>query len=74
VSLPTRWVTLAPSSRWLVEIELVKFARYIRRSKLIIMAVIAGVSLVTNMAIGFVGAVTLYHAFRKWRPAYKYLG
>ena len=58
----------------LVGIELTKFARDIRKNELIIMALTAGVSLVTNMAIGFVAAIVVYHAFRKWKPASKYLG
>lgn len=58
----------------LVGVELTKFARDIRKNELIIMALTAGVSLATNMAIGFVAAITVYHAFRKWKPANKYFG
>jgi len=58
----------------LVGIELTKFARDIRKNELLIMALTAGVSLVTNMAIGFVSAIVVYYAFRKWKPANKYLG
>jgi len=59
---------------FLVGIQLTKFVRDIRKNELIIMAVTAGVSLLTNMAIGFVVAVAVYHAFRKWKLVNKYLG
>ena len=51
-----------------------QLARDIRKNELIIMALIAGVSLATNMAIGFAAGVTVYHIFRRWKPAKKYLG
>jgi MFS superfamily sulfate permease-like transporter len=58
----------------LVGIELTKFARDIRKNEFVIMALTAGLSLLTNMAIGFVVAAIIYHAFRRWKPAAKYLG
>ncbi len=58
----------------LVGVELTKFVRDIKKNELIIMTLTAGVSLLTNMAIGFVAAIVVYHAFRKWKPANKYLG
>jgi MFS superfamily sulfate permease-like transporter len=57
----------------LVGVELTKFVRDIRKNELVIMALTAGVSLLTNMAIGFVAAIVVYHAFRKWEPAKRYL-
>ena len=58
----------------LVGVELTKFARDIRKNELIIMALTAGISLLTNMAIGFCVAIAVYHAFRKWKPVARYLG
>jgi len=58
----------------LVGIELTKFARDIRKDELLIMALTAGLSLATNMAIGFGVAVVAYHALRRWKPAAKYVG
>lgn len=57
----------------LVGIQLTGFVRDIRKNELIIMALTAGVSLATNMAIGFVLAVTVYHCLRKWKAAAKYV-
>jgi MFS superfamily sulfate permease-like transporter len=58
----------------LVGVELVKFMSDVRRHELIIMILTAGLSLATNMAVGFIAAVTLYHILRKWKPAGKYIG
>lgn len=58
----------------LVGVELTKFVKDIKRDELLIMAVTAGLSLATNMAIGFVVAVVAYHALRKWKFAAKYVG
>jgi len=51
---------------FLVGIELTKFAKNIRRSEMPILALTVGVSLLANMAIGFVVAVGVYHILRKW--------
>lgn len=53
----------------LVGVELTKFARDIHKNELIIMALTTIISLTTNMAIGFVAAIIVYHTFRKWKPA-----
>jgi len=58
----------------LVGVQLTGFVRDIRKNELIIMALTAGVSLATNMAIGFVVAIAVHHAFRKWKSASEYLG
>ena len=58
---------------FLAGLQLTTFVRDIKRNELIIMALTAGISLLTNMAIGFVAAMVVYHAFRKWQPAAKYL-
>jgi MFS superfamily sulfate permease-like transporter len=57
----------------LVGVELTKFIRDIRKNELIIMSLTAGVSLLTNMAAGFVVGLVAYHATRKWDPAAKYI-
>ncbi|MFW6102322.1 MAG: putative sulfate/molybdate transporter [Chloroflexota bacterium] len=57
----------------LVGVQLTGFVRDIRKNELIIMALTAGVSLATNMAIGFVVAVTAYHCLRKWKASAKYV-
>jgi len=57
----------------LVGVQLTGFVRDIRKNELIIMALTAGVSLATNMAIGFVVAVILYHSLRKLKAAAKYV-
>jgi MFS superfamily sulfate permease-like transporter len=57
----------------LVGVELTRFVRDIKRNELIIMVLTAGISLLTNMAVGFLLAMAVYHAFRKWQPAVKYL-
>ncbi len=57
----------------LVGVELTKFVRDIKKTELFIMALTAGLSLLTNMAIGFVVAVVVYHSLRKWKAAGKYV-
>jgi MFS superfamily sulfate permease-like transporter len=57
----------------LVGVELTKFAKDIRKNELIIMAVTAGVSLLTNMAIAFLVAMVIYHLSGKFRLATKYI-
>jgi len=42
-----------------------KFARAIKRLQIIIMALTVGVSLLTNMAIGFVVVMLVYHTIRR---------
>lgn len=58
----------------LVGVELTKFIKDIKRHELIIMALAVGLSLLTNMAIGFVVAMAAHHILRKWTPAAKYVG
>jgi MFS superfamily sulfate permease-like transporter len=57
----------------LVGIELTKFVRDIRWSEAPIMALTAGVSLATNMAIGFVVAVAVYQASARWGKGNRYI-
>ena len=57
----------------LVGIELVKFARDIKLKEIAIIALTVGLSLATNMAIGFVVAVVAYHALRRWGKGKKYI-
>ncbi len=58
----------------LVGIELTKFARNIRLRETPILTLTVGVSLLTNMAIGFVVAMGVYHIIRKWGKDKRYLG
>jgi len=67
-------MSIIGSMMFLAGLQLTTFVRTIKRSELIIMALTAVVSLLTNMAIGFVVAMVVYHAFKKWQPAAKYLG
>ena len=57
----------------LVGVQLTGFIRDIHKNELIIMALTAGVSLATNMAIGFVVAVIIYHSLRKFESTAKYV-
>jgi len=57
----------------LVGIELTKFAKNIRLQEMPILILTVGVSLLVNMAIGFVVAVGVYHILRKWGKDKKYL-
>ena len=57
----------------LVGIQLTKFATDIKPRQITIMALTVGLSLVTNMAIGFVVAVGAYHALRRWGRGKKYV-
>ena len=57
----------------LVGVQLTGFVRDSRKNELIIMALTAGVSLATNMAIGFVVAVIVYHSLGKWKTMGKYV-
>ncbi len=50
----------------LVGIELTKFAKNIRLRETPILALTVGVSLLANMAIGFIVAVGVYHILKKW--------
>ena len=50
----------------MVGIELTKFVRDIRRNELVVMAITAGLSLLINMAIGFLVGLTIYHVLRRW--------
>lgn len=57
---------------FLVGIELTKFVRDIKRRELPILALTTGLSLLVNMAVGFVVAVGVYHAVRRWGKNKKY--
>jgi len=56
----------------LVGVELTKFVRDIKKTEVFIMALTAGLSLLTNMAIGFVVAIIIYHALRRWGANNRY--
>ncbi len=58
----------------LVGIELTRFVRDIKRPEVSVMALTAGLALLTNMAISFVVAVAAYHILRRWQPARRYVG
>jgi len=58
----------------LVGIELVKFARDIKLREIFIIVLTVGLSLLTNMAIGFVVGVAAYHALSRWSKTKKYVG
>ena len=58
----------------LVGIELVKFARDIKLNEIAIIALTVGLSLATNMAIGFVVAIGAHHALSRWGKTKKYVG
>ncbi len=57
----------------LVGIELTKFARDIKLRETPIMALTIGLSLLANMAIGYVVAVGVYHTLRRWGRGKKYI-
>lgn len=67
-------MSIIGSMMFLAGIQLTTFVRTIKRNELIIMALTAVVSLLSNMAIGFVVAMVVYHSFKRWQPAAKYLG
>ena len=58
----------------LVGIELTKFVRNMRLRETPILALTVAVSLLTNMAIGFIVAVGVYHSLRKWGKDKKHIG
>jgi hypothetical protein len=58
----------------LVGVQLTGFVSDIRKNELIVMALTVGVSLATNMAIGFVIAMIAYHSLRKSKVMAKYVG
>lgn len=58
----------------LVGVELTKFVKDIRRHEVLIMTLTAGLSLATNMAIGFMVAMTSYYVLRRWKLAGRYVG
>jgi len=58
----------------LVGIELTKFVRNVRLRGTPMLALTVVVSLLVNMAIGFVVAVGVYHILRKWGKDKRYLG
>jgi predicted benzoate:H+ symporter BenE len=58
----------------LVGIELTKFVRDIKLRETPVMALTVALSLLVNMAVGFVAAVGVYHALRRWGRGKKYIG
>ncbi len=58
----------------LVGIELTKFVKNIRLPEIPIMTLTVVVSLLANMAIGFVVATGVYHILKKWGKDKKYIG
>ncbi|MFC1896957.1 putative sulfate/molybdate transporter [Chloroflexota bacterium] len=59
---------------FLAGLQLTKFARDIKKREIVIITVTVAVSLLANMAIGFVVAVITYHALRRWKLVAKYIG
>jgi len=57
----------------LVGIQLTKFAGDIKIREIPMMALTAGLSLLTNMAIGFVSAIAVYQALSRWGRGNKYI-
>ncbi|MEE9367133.1 MAG: putative sulfate/molybdate transporter [Dehalococcoidales bacterium] len=57
----------------LVGIQLTGFARNIKSRELPIMALVTILSLLTNMAIGFIVALAVFHAIKRWGKDKKYL-
>lgn len=58
---------------FLAGLQLTKFARDIKKQEIVIMSITTILSLLTNMAIGFVVAVITYHALRRWELVAKYI-
>jgi len=56
----------------LVGVELTKFVRDIKKTEVFIMALTAGLSLLTNMAVGFVMAIIIYHTLHRWGSNNRY--
>jgi len=56
----------------LVGVELTKFVRDIKKTEVFIMALTAGLSLLTNMAVGFIVAIIIYHILRRWGSKNRY--
>jgi len=57
----------------LVGIQLTTFARDIKSRELPIMGLVVLLGLLTNMAVGFVAALLVYHALRRWGRGNRYL-
>lgn len=58
---------------FLVGIQLTGFARNIKSRELPMMTLVTVLSLLTNMAIGFVVALVVFHVIRRWGKDKKYL-
>ena len=56
----------------LVGVELTKFIRDIKKTEIFIMALTAGLSLLTNMAIGFIVSTIIYNILRRWGKKNRY--
>lgn len=57
----------------LVGIQLTGFARQVKRRELPMMALVTALSLLTNMAIGFMVALLVFHTVKRWGKGNKYL-
>jgi len=58
----------------LVGIQLTKFVRDIKPRETPIMVLTVGVSLATNMALGFIVAAGTYHVLARWGKSSRYIG
>ena len=56
----------------MVGVEFVKFVRDLKRCEIPIMVVTAGVSVGTNMALGFITGMVIYHVLRRFAKTNKY--
>jgi len=50
----------------MVGIEFVKFLSDVKKTDLFLIAFTAGLALLTNMAVGFITVILLYHGLRRW--------
>ena len=58
---------------FLAGLQLTKFARDIKKQEIAIITVTVVLSLLTNMAIGFVSAMVTHHTLRRWKLVAKYI-
>jgi len=66
-------VSIIGAMMFLVGIQLTTFVRDIKLRQITIIALVVVLSLLTNMAIGFVVAMVVYHAVRRWGKNNKYI-
>jgi len=50
----------------MVGIEFVKFIFDLKKTEVFLMALTAGLALLTNMAVGFIAAILVYYGLRRW--------